>query len=68
MVSRTLTARTPPFLSLHAGLAVPRGALHSIAKQGSTLHLDFVYPWTPKWTWDVRLGSSTMAQPSSFSL
>lgn len=57
-VSRTLTARTPPFLSLHAGLAVPHGALHSIAKQGSTFHLDFVYPWTPNWAWDVRLGAS----------
>jgi len=58
IVSRTLTARTPPFLSLHAGLADPHGALHHIAKQGSTFHLDFVYPWQPQWAWDVRVGSS----------
>jgi hypothetical protein len=58
VVSRTLTARTPPFFSLHAGLADPHGALHLIAKQGSALHLDFVYSWKPKWAWDVRAGSS----------
>ncbi len=57
-VSRTLTARTPPFLSLHVGLADPQGALHLIARQGSAFHLDFVYPWQPQWAWDVRLGSS----------
>ncbi len=57
-VVRTLTGRTPPFFSLHAGLAVPHGALHAIATQGSTFHLDFVYPWKPKWAWDVRLGAT----------
>jgi hypothetical protein len=57
-VVRTLTGRTPPFFSLHAGLAVPHGALHTIATQGSTFHLDFVYPWKPKWAWDVRLGTT----------
>ncbi len=58
VVSRTLTARTPPFLSLHAGLVSPHGALHSVARQGSTLNLDFVYPFLPRWAWDVRLGLS----------
>ena len=58
VVSRTLSARTPPFLSLHAGLAEPHGALHSVVKDGSTFHLDFVYPWRPRWAWDVRLGST----------
>ncbi|MFY9825657.1 MAG: choice-of-anchor D domain-containing protein [Thermoanaerobaculia bacterium] len=58
VVNRTLTARTPPFLSLHAGLAEPHGALNSEVRQGSTFHLDFVYPWRPRWAWDVRLGSS----------
>jgi hypothetical protein len=58
VVSRTLTGRTPPFLSLHAGLADPHGALGMVAKQGSTFHLDFVYPWQPRWAWDVRLGST----------
>ncbi len=58
VVNRTLTARTPPFLSLHAGLAEPHGALNSVVRQGSTFHLDFVYPWRPRWAWDVRLGST----------
>ncbi|HTG36023.1 MAG TPA: choice-of-anchor D domain-containing protein [Thermoanaerobaculia bacterium] len=56
LVSRTLTARTPPALSLHAGLANPHGALAGSAKQGSTFNLDFVYPVKPKLAWDVRLG------------
>jgi len=59
-VSRTLTARTPPFFSLHAGLADPHGALHSVTKQGSTFNLDFVYPFLPRWAWDVRLGRSSL--------
>jgi hypothetical protein len=58
VVNRTLTARTPPFLSLHAGLADPHGALNGSVRQGSTFHLDFVYPWRPRWAWDVRVGSS----------
>ncbi|MFL6260573.1 MAG: choice-of-anchor D domain-containing protein [Thermoanaerobaculia bacterium] len=58
VVNRTLTARTPPFLSLHAGLAEPHGALKSSVRQGSAFHLDFVYPWKPRWAWDVRLGSN----------
>ncbi len=59
VVSRTLDARTPPFLSLHAGLVEPHGALSSVAKQGSTFNLDFVYPFRPRWAWDVRLGRSS---------
>ena len=58
VASVTLTGRTPPAFSLHAGLVDPHGALHGVAKQGSTFHLDFVYPWKPKWAWDVRLGLS----------
>lgn len=59
-VTRTLTARTPPFFSLHAGLAQPHGVLKSIAKQGSTLNLDFLYPIRPRWAWDLRLGVSSL--------
>jgi hypothetical protein len=58
LVSRTLTARTPPAFSLHAGLATPHGALAGRAKQGSTFNLDFVYPVDPALAWDVRLGST----------
>lgn len=57
-VTRTLTARTPPFLSLHAGLAQPHGALSAIAKQGSTFNLDFIYPIRPKLAWDLRGGTA----------
>lgn len=57
-VVRTLSARTPPFFSLHAGLVDPHGALSAVADSGSTIQLDFVKPITPKWAWDVRLGHS----------
>jgi len=57
-VKRTLTARTPAFFSLHAGLAQPHGALSSVAKQGSTFNLDFLYPVRPRLAWDLRLGTS----------
>lgn len=59
VVARTLTARTPPKFSLHAGLVDPNGALGTVADQGSTLNLDFVYPLTTQLAWDVRLGHSS---------
>jgi hypothetical protein len=55
-VVRTLKARTPPAFSLHVGLVDPHGALSSVAKDGSSLDLDFLYPVGPQWAWDVRLG------------
>ena len=55
-VVRPLTARTPPFFSLHAGLADAHGALSAVARDGSTLNLDFLYQVLPKLAWDVRLG------------
>ena len=57
-VTRPLTAHTPPSLSLHAGVVEPHGAIHSVARLGSTFTLDFVYPFQPNWAWDVRLGYS----------
>jgi hypothetical protein len=57
-VTRTLHARTPGFLSLHAGLAHPHGAFANAVKNGSTLNLDFLYPFKPNWAWDVRGGIS----------
>jgi hypothetical protein len=59
VVSRTLTARTPPFFSVHAGLVDPHGALAAVADQGSTVNLDFVYNFLPNWAWDLRLGGSS---------
>lgn len=59
VVARTLTARTPPKFSLHAGLVDPSGALGAVADQGSTFNLDFVYPFTTQLAWDVRLGYSS---------
>ena len=55
-VDRTLTARTPPFFSIHTGLIEPNGSLGSVADHGSVLNLDFIYPLTPNLAWDVRLG------------
>jgi hypothetical protein len=57
-VTRTLTARTPPAFSLHAGLVEPHGAFHAVAGHGGTLNLDFIYWLDPRWAWDVRLGAS----------
>ena len=59
VVNRTLTARTPPFFSLQAGLASPHGALNAVARQGSTFDLGYVHPLGPKWAWDVELGFSS---------
>jgi hypothetical protein len=58
LVTRTLSATTPPLFSVHGGWVDPHGAFHLVAKQGSTLNLDFVDPFTPHWAWDVRLGYS----------
>jgi hypothetical protein len=58
IVTRTLTARTPAFFSLHAGLAQPHGVLKSAAKQGSTFNLAFLYPVRPRLAWDLRLGTA----------
>lgn len=55
-VVRPLTARTPPAFSLHAGLADAHGALSAVARDGSALNLDFVYPLTTHLAWDLRLG------------
>lgn len=55
-VTRTLTGHTPPFLSIHAGLVQPHGALHSTATLGSTINVGFIYPFQPNWAWDLRVG------------
>jgi hypothetical protein len=68
-VTRTLTGRTPPLISVDAGMAIPHGAFHGFAKRGSTFNLAFVQPWAPQWAWDVRLGFSRFdgrgAQPDT---
>ncbi len=65
-VVRPLTAHTPPHFSLHAGLADAHGALSAVARDGSTLNFDFVFPVTPKLAWDVRLGVARLdGQPGS---
>ncbi len=59
MVTQTLTARTPPAISFHAGLVDPHGTLSNVAKQGSSFTLGYVNPFRPKLAWDVRLGQSS---------
>ena len=58
VVTRTLSARTPPALSLHAGLADAHGAFGNVAGKGSTIEFDFVNPVGPKLAFDLRLGRS----------
>ena len=58
VVTRTLSARTPPALSLHAGLADAHGAFGNVAGTGSTIELEFMNPVGPKLAFDLRLGRS----------
>lgn len=58
VITRSLTGRMAPFLTVHAGLAVPHGALNTVADLGSTLNVGLVNYWRPKWAWDLRLGRS----------
>ncbi len=55
-VVKTLTARTPPAFSLHAGRVEAHGAFANVARDGSALDLDFLSPLGPQWAADVRLG------------
>jgi hypothetical protein len=57
-VNLTLTGKTPPLFSVHGGVVIPHSALNNIAKAGSTINADFVYPFTHHWAWDLRLGFS----------
>jgi hypothetical protein len=57
-VARTLTARTPPALSLHAGYGWAHAPLSNTADDGSTFDVSFVQPVRPKWAFDLRLGLS----------
>ena len=59
VATRTLTGRMAPFVTIHAGLADPHGALDATANLGSTINLGLVNYWQPKWAWDLRLGRST---------
>ena len=56
LVTRTLTARTPPAFSIHAGLVDAHGAFGNVAGTGSTLDLDFVNNVSAKLAFDLRLG------------
>ncbi|MDH3523539.1 MAG: choice-of-anchor D domain-containing protein [Acidobacteriota bacterium] len=61
VVNRTLTARTSPAFSIHAGIANAKGALKNTNDDGMTINLDFVYDVNAHWAWDVRLGTSELA-------
>ena len=54
-VVRQLSGRSPASVSIHAGAALPHGALNSIADVGSTATLAFTYPFRVKIAWDVRV-------------
>lgn len=55
-VVRTLTARTPPAFSLHAGRVEAHGVFANVARDGAALDLDFLSPLGPNFAVDVRLG------------
>jgi opacity protein-like surface antigen len=58
IVTRTLSARTPPAVSVHAGLVDAHGPFGNVAGTGSSIDFDFVNPVGPKLAWDLRLGRS----------
>jgi hypothetical protein len=62
LVELTLTAKTPPALSVHAGWVDAASALSSVAQDGSTFELDFVNPAAgsvgTNLAWQLRLGRS----------
>ncbi len=58
VVSRTLSARTPPALSIHAGWVKAHGSFGNTAGSGSSIDLDFVNPVGPHLAWDLRVGRS----------
>ena len=69
IVTRTLSARTPPAVSVHAGLVDAHGPFGNVAGTGSSIDFDFVNPVGPKLAWDLRLGRShfdgTAGQPDT---
>jgi hypothetical protein len=60
VVSRTLTARTPPWFSLHAGLVDPTGGMGSTHSSGASFNLDYLQPVSSHFAWDVRFGVSIL--------
>lgn len=60
VVTKTLTARTPPAFSIHAGRANAKSALKSTNDDGLTINLDFIQDINANWAWDVRLGISRL--------
>ena len=55
-VVRTLTARTPPAVAVHAGIVWPHGALSTTNDHGSTLNVSFIQDLDEEWAWDLRFG------------
>ena len=55
-VVRTLTARTPPAVAVHAGIVWPHGALGTTNDHGSTLNVSFIQDLDEEWAWDLRFG------------
>jgi hypothetical protein len=58
VVTRTLTAKTPPHFSVHAGWVDSHGALGTVANDGSSFELDFTNPITTHLALQLRLGHS----------
>jgi photosystem II stability/assembly factor-like uncharacterized protein len=57
-VVRELTGRTPPAVSVHAGVAWPHGSFSNLLTNGSTLNVAFIDDVTEEWAWDIRFGLS----------
>ena len=66
-VVRQLTGRSPAYFSIHAGAALPHGALNSIADVGSTATFAFTYPFRANVAWDVRVGYALFDGATGFA-
>jgi hypothetical protein len=69
VVTRTLSAKTPPALSVHAGLVDAHGSFGNVAGTGSSIDFDFANHVGPNLALDLRLGRSrfdgTAGQPDT---
>ncbi|MCL4814323.1 MAG: choice-of-anchor D domain-containing protein, partial [Vicinamibacteraceae bacterium] len=66
-VTRTLTAETPPAVSVHAGIAWPHGSFANTLDHGSTLNIAFIDQFRPEWAWELRFGVSRLDGKPGFS-
>ena len=59
-VVRELTGKTPPAVSVQAGIAWPHGSFANTLTNGSTLNVAYINAFRPEWAWELRFGVSRL--------